>query len=117
MSKTITHDAKIGDIFRMSWGYDQTNVDYFQVVGLTPKGVVVREIDHEKVEGTEGFMCSKVRPVPNKFSTLTMWVKDNVKGLVRKVGQSGGNLYISFGKRYCASRVRPDETTYNSWYA
>lgn len=29
----------VGDFFYASWGYDQTNIDFFRVVGLTPKGV------------------------------------------------------------------------------
>lgn len=33
----------VGDIFYSSWGYDQTNVDFYKVVGLTPKGVRVQE--------------------------------------------------------------------------
>lgn len=32
--KAVPHDVKVGDIFRASWGYDQTNIDYYQCVGL-----------------------------------------------------------------------------------
>lgn len=27
-----------GTIYRASWGYDQTNIDFYQVVSLTPSG-------------------------------------------------------------------------------
>lgn len=39
------HDVgvKVGDVFVSSWGYDQTNVDFYKVVGLTPKGVKVQK--------------------------------------------------------------------------
>ena len=30
--------AKIGQIFYASWGYDQTNIYFLKVVGLTPSG-------------------------------------------------------------------------------
>lgn len=33
----------VGDFFVRSWGYDQTNVTFYRVVGLTPKGVRVQE--------------------------------------------------------------------------
>lgn len=33
---------EIGSYFTRSWGYDQTNVDFYRVVGLTPKGVRVQ---------------------------------------------------------------------------
>lgn len=33
----------VGDFFVRSWGYDQTNVDFYRVVGLTPKGVRLQQ--------------------------------------------------------------------------
>jgi len=39
------HPIKPGDIFYTSWGYDQTNVDFYQIVSLSGKtGVKVRQI-------------------------------------------------------------------------
>ena len=37
---------KVGDIFYSSWGYDQTNIDFYEVVGVTKSGksVKIREI-------------------------------------------------------------------------
>ena len=32
----MENKVKIGDIFSCSWGYDQTNVDFFKCVGFTP---------------------------------------------------------------------------------
>ena len=32
----MTDKVKIGDIFKCSWGYDQTNVDFYKCVGFTP---------------------------------------------------------------------------------
>lgn len=47
MTSTAVSPASVGvqveDFFSCSWGYDQTNVDFFKVVGLTPKGVKVQE--------------------------------------------------------------------------
>jgi hypothetical protein len=34
----------VGEIYCISWGYDQTNVDFYQVVGVTAKFVKVREL-------------------------------------------------------------------------
>lgn len=34
----------VGDVVYTSWGYDQTNVEYFQIVALKPRSVVVRQI-------------------------------------------------------------------------
>lgn len=35
-------EVKVGDFFYSSWGYDQTNVDFYKVVGLTASGKSVR---------------------------------------------------------------------------
>ena len=35
-------EVKVGDFFVCSWGYDQTNVDFYKVVGLTKSGKSVR---------------------------------------------------------------------------
>jgi hypothetical protein len=36
--------VKPGDVFVHVWGYDQTNVDYYQVVEVKAQSVVIREI-------------------------------------------------------------------------
>lgn len=35
-------EVKVGDFFESSWGYDQTNVDFYKVVGVTKSGKSVR---------------------------------------------------------------------------
>jgi hypothetical protein len=70
-------NIKIGEIFRRSWGYDQTNVDYFQVVELKAKTVVVREIDSTLVEGSAGAMCGNVVPVKDKFLSNSRAYSEN----------------------------------------
>lgn len=34
--------VKVGDFFVCSWGYDQTNVDFYKVVGMTASGKSVK---------------------------------------------------------------------------
>ena len=58
----------VGDLFYASWGWEQTNIDYFQVVAL--KGAhtaVLREIGCEYVGGF-GFSGNK-RPLRNHFTS------------------------------------------------
>ena len=38
-------DLQVGDIVYTSWGYDQTNVHFYQVVKRTPKMVHLREVE------------------------------------------------------------------------
>ena len=48
---TGTGTVKVGDVFVASWGYDQTNIDYEQVVGVTASGksVYVKPIENAYV--------------------------------------------------------------------
>jgi hypothetical protein len=34
----MTATVKIGDVFSRSWGYDQTNVDYYEIVSVSKTG-------------------------------------------------------------------------------
>ena len=43
------HNLKVGDILISSWGYDQTNATWFQVVDVGEKSVQVREIAGKSV--------------------------------------------------------------------
>lgn len=38
----VTRPPVVGDHFYTSWGYDQTQVEFYRVVGLTPSGKSVR---------------------------------------------------------------------------
>jgi hypothetical protein len=117
MNATITNEVKVGDIFQMSWGYDQTNVDYFQITRVTEKGVFVREINSEQVTGTEGAMCCKVRPIRDSFLQQASWCcRPNIienRETFRRLVNGGFN----FKGRYFAHKVAADSKTYCSWYA
>jgi hypothetical protein len=56
---------KVGDVFVNTWGYEQTNADFYQVVGVTPKTVIVREIENQERE--TGFMSGYAEPVKDGF--------------------------------------------------
>ncbi|WP_370791031.1 hypothetical protein [Bilophila wadsworthia] len=53
---------KQGDILVSSWGYEQTNVDFYEVVKVTAKTVTLIPIER-KVQ-LKGFMRYEATPVP-----------------------------------------------------
>lgn len=61
--------VKVGDIFYSSWGYDQTNIDFYQIVRLTEKGsAFVRPIRARRVETENGhFTQEALVPVKDGF--------------------------------------------------
>lgn len=93
--------VKVGDIFCYSWGYEQSNINYFQVVALKgTKQVVIREIGYEITE-TTGYESYKVRAVEGCFLENSQFIEDNSKGAVKQVkGLKNGTIYMnidSFG--------------------
>ena len=55
-----------GDILYTSWGYDQTNVDFYEVVEVNgPKKITVREVAKKTVSG-DGF-TDRVVAVPGHY--------------------------------------------------
>lgn len=63
------HSLKVGDILDGSWGYDQTNVDFYQVVEVkSPKTVVIREIASQTVEWNDHAWSGQCMPVKDKFT-------------------------------------------------
>jgi hypothetical protein len=57
---------RVGTVMYYSWGYDQTNIEYWQVVKQQGRFAWVRQIGQELVEQT-GFMSENVRPAVDQF--------------------------------------------------
>jgi len=64
--KAFKHSLKVGDILDSSWGYDQTNIDFYEVIDVLDGMVVVRKIAQRVVSTHEGG-SEHVVPVPGKF--------------------------------------------------
>lgn len=116
MNENTTPTVKVGDLFNMSWGYDQTNNNFFQVVRVTPKGAYVREIGSRSVGG-EGFMCNNVTAVKGSFLNRSQWCGDNNSPKLVRIKNYNGKPYFMINGRYMASLTTETETHYNSWYA
>jgi hypothetical protein len=56
----------VGAILECSWGYEQTNIDFYEVVKVTKASVVLRKIASECVRET-GWASAEVVPVPGKY--------------------------------------------------
>ena len=67
-NKSDLLNVKVGDIFKDSWGYEQTNVDYFQVVAKPSSSfIVVKKINYELIDETVSNMSAYVKPLINSF--------------------------------------------------
>lgn len=72
-SKSFLTTLKVGDILYSSWGYDQTNIDFYQVVEIkkSRKSIVIYEIAGETVE-TTGAMQGRCVAVKDTFTGKPM---------------------------------------------
>ena len=116
-NKGLTHNLHVGDILNGSWGYDQTNVEYFQIVGMSKsrKSVHIRELCHATVEGSEGFMSCIVMPIKDKFTERSEVIKNK---RVQVSAGSNGKVWVSV-KLHESCYLYPwdGKADYKSWYA
>lgn len=64
LSKSLnaSEHFKVGDYVVNTWGYGQTNVDFYKVIEILPKSIRVRQVYNKTVEGSEGYMSCNVVP-------------------------------------------------------
>ena len=66
--QTAPHTLEVGDILYTSWGYDQTNVNFYQITEIVgSRTVKLREV-RQSIDHTECY-SDYVMPVKNEFMT------------------------------------------------
>ncbi len=91
-TQVTTQPVQLGDFFRESWGYDQTNVDFYQVVRISASGKTVwlRRVRSAQVEDM-GSGGTRVAPAPNDFyETGCNSSRDGTLKRTLKTGWQGG---------------------------
>ena len=64
---TSEHDIKVGDIFYTSWGYDQTNTEFYEVVNVRGSRIDLKEIGYTVDYEKASYGREDITPVPHKF--------------------------------------------------
>ena len=104
--KSFIPEFEVGDIFVSSWGYEQTNVYYYQVIKKSGKCTAhLKRIASQMVKDSEeshGMAC-KVLPVKDSF------LNDEV--IIKKVGEYGINF-----SSYESAHKFDGKPSYKSWY-
>lgn len=124
---TNKYGVKVGDIFESSWGYEQTNVDFFQVVALAGKtSVRVREVRPMMIN--EEPTCSMAADRTYKIDGEMLpplershWINDQERGDLKRLksysADGVSNPEFKLSSFASASLVKGDSvTTYESWY-
>ncbi|NBQ99352.1 MAG: hypothetical protein EBT79_02255 [Actinobacteria bacterium] len=73
---------RVGDILYSSWGYDQTNIDFYEIVQVSGSMVVLRELGKKVIRssGPEDYVI----PVPGQYTgaPLRRKIKSSWKGTI-----------------------------------
>lgn len=119
------HNVKVGDIFYTSWGYEQTNVNFFQVIELRgASSVVAREVHPalEEEEGVSGMSANRAYQVPSEIlppSSSSCFIEDNEKGKLCRVVNGYYGPCFKVGKPGSYQETAYPYTgqkLYESWY-
>ncbi|MGH8277889.1 MAG: hypothetical protein ACRETH_14465 [Steroidobacteraceae bacterium] len=98
-----------GDVLAYSWGYDQTNIEFFEVTRATAKSVWLRAIAATVTE--TGFMCGDTAPVvPHQPASHCSVALNGPRRIVN--GTYGPHVSMPYG-----IARRSMGTEHCSWYA
>lgn len=98
--KNVLANVQVGDLYYDSWGYDQTNIDFYQITNKKGKMIEITPIAKQYChEAPSGYMSDNVLPVRDKFIGDPVWKR---------------SLSMKFGILF-----KTDEKTkhFCSWYA
>lgn len=125
--KTNKFGVQVGDIFSSSWGYEQTNVDFYQVIELVGEtSVRVREVIPPMID--EKPTCSMAADRTYKLTrellppTRSIFIKDQEKGDLKRLksydADGVSHPLFKVSSTHNAYYCEPGEVTeYESWYA
>lgn len=72
----LKNTYKVWDLFYYSWGYDQTNIEYFQITEKRGSKVYIKRIAG-KLESIESSMSEYTKPAKDCFLTEDWQTRDN----------------------------------------
>ena len=68
-SEEFRRSLRVGDILYSSWGWEQTNIDFYQVIAIRGSAVDLRQLDQRTTE--DSYMCGTTVPLPDVFKGKT----------------------------------------------
>ena len=118
-------NVKVGDLFYSSWGYEQTNVTFFQVIELVgKKSVRVREVHPERKSENPvcGMAADRSYSLTSELlpaSERSTFIKDQEKGDLKRLKsyhQDSRNNPQFDVSSFCNAYKYNGEELYESWY-
>jgi hypothetical protein len=94
--RTKPHNVQLGDIFRSSWGYDQTNIDFYECTKVMGSMIEIREIAQMREE--KGFMTGDCVPSPGHYIG---------KPMKKRVSMDSNEPSVNIASYASAYRIKP----------
>ena len=101
--------VEVDAIFHFSWGYEQTNCDFYQVTAKRGRMLTLREIGSRAVPGSQGFMSDRRLAVKDAFLA-------DSEPITKRLQFSNGKPFITM-KSYGWCELWDGKEEYCSWYA
>ena len=113
----MQHGFEVGQVYYTSWGYDQTNVDFYIVLEVKGKRVLVQEIG-AKMLNTEGYSSMAAMVVPDQTNKVG---EPSWRNIQFYLGSDNTPTYYIKEPRHCNYNMylytKSDKGVYCSWYA
>lgn len=130
--KKNKYGVKVGDLFESSWGYEQTNVDFFQVIALVGEtSVRVRQVyptmtDESAVSPMSADRTYKLTNELLPAAPSSIFIEDQENGDLKRIkpgyykdpNEANKNCFFHLSSFANAYKCNGDSVTlYESWYA
>lgn len=115
------YEVKIGDIFRLMWGYDQTNNNFYQVISLAGKtGVRVKEVSPKITKLLDQGDMHKTYEIENNGSMQDViengfYIKNKKDGDIKYPKDIYGDICIKIGDHW--AKLYKGGKIYESYWA
>ena len=61
------HTLKVGDVLNTCWGYEQTNCEFYEVVGVRGSHVLIHRLASADAGGEAGAMSGRITPLRGEY--------------------------------------------------
>lgn len=119
MEQVAKVSLSVGQVLYSSWGYDQTNIDFYEVVKGAEEGkfAVIRQLKQSTTE--TGFMSGHTSPATgeDRFTDKYHWDKPNTGTKVKVRRGYQGRPSVKTRKWGAYATLLDRESVGCSWYA
>ena len=119
--KAAVNPFKVGDMFYDSWGYEQTNIDFYQITEVGKMSVTLKRIGGKAMPSQGGSpMSGQVAAVKDSFYSDGHHKGGEMKRIVQVTmwnGKVGYGIKGQYNDHGYLTRTTGSESHYESWYA